>query len=178
MKECVPSQTSFRFTSQPCVVGAAEERLHAGVLGDFGEGIGQEGAGGIGDAMEILVRRRDGQVVDERRVQDPEEVAESVGDSGPEPLPARCQGKGGAEELDVVAFVRRPYPGAGVEVFGEIDQDAGEVAKRIGRQTEGVVGEVVAASRRASAGASARSWEDASRLVPRIPWDGVPSSLS
>ena len=36
MKECVPSQTSFRFTSQPCVARTAEERLHPRVLGDFG----------------------------------------------------------------------------------------------------------------------------------------------
>ena len=44
------------------VVGSAEERLHPGILGDIGEGVGQQGAGGIGDTMEILVRRRDGQI--------------------------------------------------------------------------------------------------------------------
>ena len=55
---------------------------------------------------------------------------------------SRGQGKGGAEELDVVAFVGCPYPGAVVEVFREIDQDAGEFAERLGSQAEGVVGEV------------------------------------
>ena len=54
---------------------------------------------------------------------------------------SRGQRKGGAEELGVVAFVGCPYPGAAVEVFGEIDQDAGEFAQRLGRQAEGIVGE-------------------------------------
>ena len=73
-----PDQLSFHFPAM--LVGAPEERLHARVLGNFGKGIGQEGADGIGDAMEILVRRRDGQIVDERRIQNPEEVTESVAD--------------------------------------------------------------------------------------------------
>ena len=37
-------------------VRGSEKRLHPGVLGDCGKGVGQEGADGIGDAMEILVR--------------------------------------------------------------------------------------------------------------------------
>ncbi len=89
------------------------------------------------------MRRRDGQIVDERRVQDPKEVAESFGaEVWPEIALLRGQGKGAAEELDVVAFVRRPYPDAGVDVLGEIDHDAGEVVEHIGRQAEGVVGEI------------------------------------
>ena len=41
-------------------VGAAEKRLHAGILGNGGEGVGQEIAAGIGDTKEILMRRREG----------------------------------------------------------------------------------------------------------------------
>ena len=29
-----------------------------------------------------------------------------------------------------------------MDVLGEVDQDAGEVAERLGRQTEGIVGEI------------------------------------
>ena len=141
MKECVPSQTSFRFTSQPWALEDWRNAFTPESLGTSAKASDSRCAGGIGDAMEILVRRRDGQVVDERRVQDPEEVAEAVS-SGITPF-RRGQGEGGAEELDVVAFVRRPDPDAVVEVFGEIDQDAGEVAERPGGQAERVVGEVI-----------------------------------
>ncbi len=140
----MPSQINFRFTSQPWSLGRAEKRLHAGILGDGGKGLGQESAGGIGDTPEILMRRRDGQFVDERRVQDPKEMKEAVGMEARSKVAAvfsRGQRKGGAEELGVVAFVGCPYPGAVVEVFGEVDQDAREFAKRLGRQPEGIVGE-------------------------------------
>ncbi len=89
---------------------------------------------------EILMCRRKGQLVDEGRVQDPEEVKQTVGMEVAS-LAFRDQWKGGAEELGVVAFVGCPNAGAVVEVFSEVDQNAGEFTKRLERQTERIVGE-------------------------------------
>jgi len=52
------------------------------------------------------------------------------------------QRQGGAEKLSVISFVRFPNPCAVVEVFREVDQDAGNLAKRFGIQTKGIVGEL------------------------------------
>jgi len=54
----------------------------------------------------------------------------------------------GSEELAVVPFVGFPDPVAGVDVLGEVYEDVGEVARRVGRQVERVVGEVRLASLR------------------------------
>jgi len=52
------------------------------------------------------------------------------------------QRQGGAEKLSVISFVRFPNRNSVVEVFREIDQDAGNFAKRFGIQTKGIVGEL------------------------------------
>ena len=85
---------------------------------------------------------RDDQPVDEHRVQDPEEVAETVG-AQPGSTSFGRQRQGRAEDLDVVPLVGFPDPNADVDVLGKVDQDAGEFADRLGRQSKCVVGEAL-----------------------------------
>ena len=92
------------------------------------------------------MRRREEQSIDECWVENPQQMTEAVRTKACcriTTILGRGQGQGTAEELGVVAFIRLPYPDVVMEVFCKINEDTGNFANHIGRQMEGIVGEVI-----------------------------------
>ncbi|MDP7289770.1 MAG: hypothetical protein QGH94_17440, partial [Phycisphaerae bacterium] len=56
---------------------------------------------------------------------------------------SRSQRQGRPEKLNVVPFIRFPYPGAVVQVFCEIHQDTGEIAERLVAKTERIIDKIL-----------------------------------
>lgn len=118
-----PDQLTFHLPS--VLTGRIKEASQAGITGHGFEFGAENIADHIRELLNVLMRRGKQEVIEERGIQDPEEVTKTPGMKSVNLsiVAWRCrQGERRTKELPIVSFVCVPDADVAVQVFGEIDE--------------------------------------------------------
>ena len=124
--DLVPSQTSFRLTSQPCSLGVPRKSLTPESLGRSANCSCKNRGDDFRHDEPDRCGLGEDQIGDQLRIQDPEEVLEAGWRNLIRGTIGFCldeEGQGCPEELRVVSLQTSPDADLAMEVLGELDQD-------------------------------------------------------